>query len=86
MFFYTYILLSGKDNNYYIGYTKNLKRRLEEHNSGKNFSTKPRIPLKLIYFEACLNEQDAKQREKYLKSTIGRRFIKKRLRQYFNNK
>ena len=86
MFFYTYVLLSNQDNNYYIGYTNNLKKRLEEHNSGKNFSTKPRIPLDLIYFEACLNEQDAKQREKYLKSTIGRRFIKKRLRQYFNDK
>ena len=86
MFFYTYVLLSNQDNNYYIGYTNNLKKRLEEHNSEKNFSTKPRIPLDLIYFEACLNEQDAKQREKYLKSTIGRRFIKKRLRQYFNDK
>lgn len=85
MFFYTYVLLSNKDNNYYIGYTNNLKRRLEEHNSGKNFSTKPRTPFKLIYFEGCINEDDAKQREKYLKSTIGRRFIKKRLRQYFNN-
>ena len=85
MFFYTYVLLSEKDNNYYIGYTNDLKRRIEEHNSGKNFSTKPRIPLNLIYFEACLNEEDAKQREKYLKSTIGRRFIKKRLRQYFYN-
>jgi putative endonuclease len=85
MFFYAYVLLSQKDNNYYIGYTNNLKRRLEEHNSGKNFSTKPRTPLKLIYFEGCINEDDAKQREKYLKSTIGRRFIKKRLRQYFND-
>jgi putative endonuclease len=37
MFFYAYVLLSQKDNNYYIGYTNNLKRRLEEHNSGKNF-------------------------------------------------
>jgi len=86
MFFYAYVLLSSQDNNYYIGYTNNLKKRLEEHNSGKNSSTKPRKPLDLIYFEACLNEQDAKQREKYLKSTIGRRFIKKRLKQYFSSK
>ena len=86
MFFYAYVLLSQKDNNYYIGYTNNLKRRLEEHNSGKNFSIKPRTPFKLIYFEGCVNEDDVKQREKYLKSTMGRRFIKKRLNQYFNDK
>lgn len=84
MFFYTYVLLSDKDNNYYIGYTNNLKRRLEEHNKGENYSTRLRVPLQLIYFEACLNEKDAIQREKYLKSTIGRRFLKKRLRRYFD--
>lgn len=82
MFFYTYVLLSLKDEEYYIGYTNNLKKRLEEHNSGKNFSTKPRMPLKLIYFEACLNEDDAKQREKYFKNTIGRRYLSKRLRNF----
>ena len=82
VFFYTYVLLSLKDNEYYIGYTNNLRKRLEEHNLGKNFSTKPRRPLKLIYFEACLNEDDAKQREKYFKSTIGRRYLSKRLRNW----
>ena len=51
VFFYTYVLLSLKDNEYYIGYTNNLRKRLEEHNLGKNFSTKPRRPLKLIYFD-----------------------------------
>ena len=39
MFFYAYVLLSFKDNEHYIGYTGNLRKRLEEHNSGKNFST-----------------------------------------------
>ena len=82
MFFYTYVLLSFKDNEYYIGYTNDLKRRIEEHNVGKNFSTKSRMPLKLIYFEACLNEDDAKQREKYFKSTIGRRYLSKRLQNW----
>ncbi|MEK7553153.1 MAG: GIY-YIG nuclease family protein [Patescibacteria group bacterium] len=78
-FYYTYVLLSLKDNKYYIGYTNNLKRRIEEHNSGKNFSTKSRKPFKLIYCEVCLNEDDAKQREKYFKSTIGRRYLSRRL-------
>jgi len=82
MFFYTYVLFSFKDNEHYIGYTNNLKKRLEEHNAGKNFSTKSRMPLKLIYFEACLNEDDAKQREKYFKSTIGRRYLSKRLQNW----
>ncbi len=82
MFFYIYVLKSLKDGNYYIGYTQDLRRRLEEYNTGKNFSTKPRIPFKLIYYEACINKDDVEQREKYLKTTIGRRFISKRLRRY----
>ena len=82
MFFYTYVLLSQKDYGHYIGFTKDLRKRLEEHNLGKNFSTKYRVPLKLIYYEACLNKEDAMQREDYLKSTIGRRYLSKRLRNY----
>ncbi len=86
MFFYTYVLLSLKDNKCYIGYTNDLKRRLEEHDSGKNFSTKSRIPFKLIYYEACLNENDAKQRELYFKATVGRRYLSKRLREFKKSK
>ncbi len=81
-FFYTYILLSLKDGRKYIGYTNNLQRRIAEHNLGKIFSTNYRKPFKLIYCEACLSEEDAKQRELYLKSTIGRRYLTKRLRNY----
>lgn len=55
MFFYIYVLESLKDKNRYIGYTNNLRKRLEEHNLGKSFATASRIPLKLIYYEACLN-------------------------------
>ena len=79
MFWYTYVLESIKDGDYYIGYTNNLKRRLAEHNKGLNFSTKFRKPFKLIYFEACLNMKDAKRREHYLKTTQGRRFLGLRL-------
>jgi hypothetical protein len=50
--YYVYILLSLKDNKFYIGFTSNLKRRLKEHNYGKNISTKSRLPLKLIYEKA----------------------------------
>ena len=80
MFFhYTYVLVSLQDYRLYIGYTNDLRKRLEEHNTGKSFATKPRRPLKLVYYEACLNEDDAKNREQYLKSTIGRRFLSKRI-------
>ena len=82
VFFYTYVLESLKDENRYIGYTNNLRKRLEEHKRGLVQSTKPRRLLKLIYFEACLNEEDARQRENYLKTTNGRRWLGKRLRRY----
>jgi putative endonuclease len=82
MFFYVYVLESLKDSNRYCGYTNNLRRRIKEHTAGYNFSTKFRRPFKLIYFEGCLNEIDAKRRENYLKTTQGRRFIGLRLKQY----
>ena len=82
VFFMVYVLESLADGNRYIGYTENLKRRLEEHQRGYNFSTKFRRPFKLIYFEGCLNQEDAKQREKYLKTTAGSRFLGQRLRRY----
>ncbi|MBI3952586.1 MAG: GIY-YIG nuclease family protein [Candidatus Doudnabacteria bacterium] len=69
MFYYVYILESLSDGKRYIGFTANLRRRLVEHERGLNFSTKFRRPFKLIYFEACLSEKDAKRREHYLKST-----------------
>jgi putative endonuclease len=82
VFFYTYILHSRKDREHYIGYTQDLPRRLEEHRGSKSFATQYRLPVDLIYYEACLNESDAKQREKYLKSTAGRRFLAKRLKHF----
>lgn len=82
MFHYVYILQSKKDNKFYTGYTKNLKLRLEQHQKGQVESTKDRGPLKLIYFEGCLNQQDATHREKYLKTYLGKMFLKKRLKSY----
>jgi len=80
--FYIYILQSEKDHQFYTGYTANLKNRLKEHNAGKVASTKNRLPMKLVYYEACLNQQDATHREKYLKSAWGKRFVKQRLKNY----
>lgn len=79
-FYYIYVLHSKKDGKNYTGYTNNLKLRLQQHNSGKVESTKHRLPLALIYFEGCLNQQDATHREKYLKTHYGKMFIKNRLK------
>jgi putative endonuclease len=79
---YTYVLQSEKDNKFYVGFTKDLKLRFEQHNKGLVESTKDRMPLRLIYDEACLDQNDATKREKYLKSYHGRMFLKNRLKSY----
>jgi putative endonuclease len=81
--FYVYVLISMSDNGLYIGCTNNLKDRIEAHNSGRVNSTRKRLPVRLIYYEACLNKEDAFHREKYLKTTYGRRYLKNRLARYF---
>ncbi len=81
-FYYVYILRSLKDNKFYTGYTVNLKNRIKNHNEGKVVSTRHRIPFELIYFEGCLNEEDALHREKYLKTTYGKRYINNRLKSF----
>jgi putative endonuclease len=83
---YVYVLLSQKDKNLYIGYTQDLETRLKKHNAEENFSTKSRTPLEYIYVEACKNKIDANRREMYLKTTQGGRFLKIRLKEFFNNK
>ena len=80
--YYTYILQSNKDKQFYTGYTNDLKDRLKLHNDGKVASTKNRLPVELVYYEACLNQQDATHREKYLKTAWGKRYIKSRLKNY----
>jgi putative endonuclease len=80
--FYTYVLQSIKDKDFYTAFTKNLKLRFEQHNRGQVESTRERCPFKLIYYEACLDEIDAKKREKYLKSYHGKMFLKNRLKSY----
>lgn len=78
--FYIYVLYSSKDKKLYTGYTNNLKRRFNKHTSGKVLSTKHRGDLGLIYLEGSLNKIDAVRREKYLKSGLGKKFLKNRLK------
>ncbi|OGB85285.1 hypothetical protein A2994_03245 [candidate division Kazan bacterium RIFCSPLOWO2_01_FULL_48_13] len=80
--FYVYVLQSTIRDQAYVGFTTDPKNRLKEHNQGLNPSTKPYRPWSLIYYEACLNENDAKHREVYLKTTQGRRLLNRRLRDY----
>jgi len=80
---YVYVLVSIKTKHWYIGSTKDLRKRILRHNSGKNKSTKHGIPWKLVYYEANLNQEDARAREKYLKSGMGRRYLKNRLKFFF---
>ncbi|MCA9381877.1 GIY-YIG nuclease family protein [Candidatus Dojkabacteria bacterium] len=77
--FYTYVLYSYTDHKLYIGYTNDLQKRLNKHNRGLVKATRNRIPLKLIYYEACLSEINAISREKQLKTGFGRAYLKRRL-------
>ena len=79
---YVYVLLSLKDNQFYVGLTRDLPVRVQQHNNGLVTSTKKRVPFELVYWEGCLNQSDAAQREKYLKSAWGKRYIKSRLQRY----
>jgi putative endonuclease len=80
--YYTYVLYSKKDGNFYTGFTQDLKLRFDQHNNGRVESTKDRRPLELVYYEACLNRDDATHREKYLKTYHGKAYIRKRLKSY----
>ncbi|MBU0731870.1 GIY-YIG nuclease family protein [Patescibacteria group bacterium] len=77
--YYVYILTSLKDKKLYIGYTSDLNRRIEEHVNGKVTSTKHRRPIKLMCYEAYLSKKEAMKREKFLKSSDGKKDIRKRI-------
>ena len=82
--FYTYILKSTKNAKFYTGSTSDLRKRLSQHNHGKSTHTKTRGPFRLIYYEACLSENDTRSREIYLKSGMGKRYIHNRLRRFLS--
>jgi len=81
--FYTYVLKSKKGR-WYTGSTNNLRKRLKQHNEGRSTWTRKSIPWILIYYEACKNEEDARSRETYLKSGMGKRYLKNRLRRFLS--
>ena len=65
--YHVYLLKSKKNNTFYVGYTNNIKRRLQEHNTGLVEYTKKFRPWSLIYYETFVSLKDAKLREKSLK-------------------
>jgi putative endonuclease len=77
--FYTYVLKSQKDGKLYIGSTGDLEKRIKAHNSGKVRSTKGRRPLILIYNESFLTKTEARKRENFFKSGVGRKELKEKL-------
>lgn len=80
MTYYVYILRSDKDNKLYVGFTRDLRKRMKSHSSGINKSTAPRRPLKLMYYEAYSSEKDARQRERFLKTGRGHEVLYHQLR------
>lgn len=84
--YFVYVLRSKFDGKFYTGFTSDITKRLNEHNSGRVIPTKKRIPFELVYFEFGLNLDDAIHREKYLITTYGKRYIKQRLKNYLVSK
>jgi putative endonuclease len=78
--YYLYILLLN-NKQLYTGYTNDLKRRISEHQSGKVDFTSQRLPVKLIHYEAYLLKEDVVRRERYLKTTEGKRFLKQQIKE-----
>jgi putative endonuclease len=74
--YYVYAISSLERNYIYVGLTDNVERRLSEHNSGKNKTTKPYSPFVVIYFEECNSRIEARIKEKYFKSGIGKEKLK----------
>ncbi len=75
--FFVYAIKSLSRNYIYVGLTNNLERRIQEHNSGRGRATKSYAPFRLIYSEKVGVRIEARKREKYLKSGIGKEFLKK---------
>jgi putative endonuclease len=80
--YYVYFLLLDNQE-IYKGFTTDLKRRIGEHKIGKVSSTKNKKPI-LIHYEAYLLKTDAERREKFLKTTEGRRLLKQQLKDLLN--
>lgn len=83
-FYYVYVLRSKKNKVWYTGLTDDIRKRFNQHNSGSACWSKNRGPFELIYCEVSRNIADARSREKYLKSGMGKRYLKNRLKRFLS--
>ena len=74
--YYVYVLHSQKDGTFYIGLTNNLERRVRQHNTGQERTTRSHIPYELVLTEEFPTRPEARTREKYYKSGVGRARIR----------
>lgn len=81
--YYIYALYNKKLDKIYIGFTNNLKQRIQDHKNNKVHTTYRMGEIKLIYYEACLSKKDAQTRESQLKTGFGRSYLRRRLKNYF---
>lgn len=82
--YFVYVLQSLSTKQWYTGSTNDLRKRFQEHNDKKSTYTKHGGPYTLIYYEMCRNEQDARTREKYLKTGMGKRYLKNRIKRFLS--
>lgn len=83
--YYVYVLYSKTVNKCYVGFSSNLKERLRDHLSKSVHTTKRMGDFELIFYEAYLVKSDALRREKYFKTTKGKRALKLMLTDYFRS-
>ncbi len=86
MFCYVYLLRSEMSNNWYVGFTNDLRKRLTEHNNGLNRSIAHGKPWVFEYYEAHRNETDARRRENYLKTSAGHQTLRRTLREQLSRR
>jgi len=75
-FYYVYAIKSCKKNYIYIGLTNNPRRRIAQHNEGRERTTRSYAPFRILLIERFNSRQEARRREKYLKSGIGREYLR----------
>jgi putative endonuclease len=84
--FFVYCIASVSRNYLYVGLTNNLERRLSQHQSGKNTTTKPYVPFQLIFQEEFGTRWEAREKEQYLKSGVGKEFLREVRNQFLSPK
>jgi len=79
---FVYIIESFKDGSYYIGSTRDLEKRIVEHNNGQSKFTSKKVPWKIVYFEEFDKMSSAMSREAFLKKQRNREFYKRLIQNF----